>query len=210
MVGHDLRNPLAGIKNAAYYLKKKGTDISETQLNEMLEIIDKAIVHSDSIINDLLDYSREMHLELTKYVANILVDEAIKMIKVPDRILIINNIKEETWIWVNAEKIMRVFINLIKNATDAIPEKGTITIKSSQTINYVKIAFNDTGKGIPEETLKKLFTPLFTTEAQGMGFGLSICKRIVESHGGTITVKTVVNKGTTFTIALPIKPKGST
>jgi signal transduction histidine kinase len=191
-------------------LKKKGKEISEAQTKEMLEIIDKAIGHSDNIINDLLDYSREMHLELTKYLTNILVDEAIGMIKVPDRIQIINNVQEEIWIWVNADKMMRVFINLIKNAIDAIPEKGTIIITSCQTRNYMKIAFADTGKGIPEETLKKLFTPLFTTKAQGMGFGLSICKRIVEAHGGTITVKTAVNKGTTFTIALPIKPKEQT
>jgi PAS domain S-box-containing protein len=209
MVGHDLRNPLAGIKNAAYYLKKKGTKISETQSKEMLEIIDKAIEHSDNIINDLLDYSREIHLELNKCLTNILVDEAIRMIVVPDRIQIINNIQEEIWIWVNADKIMRVFINLIKNAIDAIPEKGTITITSCQTTSYVKISFVDTGKGIPEETLKKLFTPLLTTKAQGMGFGLAICKRIVEAHGGTITVKTAVNEGTTFTIALPIKSKES-
>jgi PAS domain S-box-containing protein len=210
MVGHDLRNPLAGIKNAAYYLKKKGKEISEAQTKEMLEIIEKAIGHSDNIINDLLDYSREMHLELTKHLTNILVDEAIGMIKVPNRIQITNNVQEEIWIWVNANKMMRVFINLIKNAIDAIPEKGTIIITSCQTRNYMKIAIADTGNGIHEETLKKLFTPLFTTKAQGMGFGLSICKRIVEAHGGTITVKTAVNKGTTFTIALPIKPKEQT
>jgi PAS domain S-box-containing protein len=207
MVGHDLRNPLAGIKNAAYYLKKKGTEISEAQTKEMLEIIDKAIGHSDKIINDLLDYSREMHLEQTKYLAHTLVDEAIGMIKVPDRIQILNLVQEEIWIWVNADKMLRVFINLVKNAIDAMPENGTLKITSCQTINYLKIAFADTGKGIPEETLKKLFTPLFTTKAQGMGFGLAICKRIIEAHGGTITVKTAVNKGTTFTVTLPIKPK---
>jgi signal transduction histidine kinase len=71
----------------------------------------------------------------------------------------------------------------------------------------VEISFADTGTGIPEETMQKLFTPLFTTKAQGMGFGLAICKRIIEAHGGTITVKTELNKGTTFTIALPIKSK---
>lgn len=67
MVGHDLRNPLAGIRNATYYLKKKGTTCPESQTNEMLETIEKAIDRSDKIINDLLDYAREMHLELTKY-----------------------------------------------------------------------------------------------------------------------------------------------
>ncbi len=205
MVGHDLRNPLAGIKNAAYYLKKKGTDISETKSKEMLEIIDKAIGHSDSIINDLLDYSREMHLELTKYLANNLVDEAIGMIQVPERIQIINNVPDTIWIWVNADKMMRVFINFINNGIDAIPEKGTLIMTSCQTRNYMKIKFSDTGKGIPEETFKKLFTPLFTTKAQGMGFGLAICKRIVEAHGGAITVKTAVKKGTIFTIALPLR-----
>jgi len=210
MVGHDLRNPLTGIKNAAYYLKKKGATISEVQAKEMLEAIDKAIDHSNKIINDLLDYSREMYLELTKYAARTLVDEATRMIQVPDRIQIVNHVLEKTWIWVNADKMMRVFINLIKNAIDAMPEKGTLKISSCQTEDCVEIVFADTGTGIPEEALPKIFTPLFTTKAQGMGFGLAICKRIIEAHGGTITVKTTVNKGTTFTITLPIKPKAPT
>jgi signal transduction histidine kinase len=206
MVGHDLRNPLAGIKNAAYFLKKKGSSISEVQTKEMLEIIDKAIDHSDKIINDLLDYAREMHLELTKHSAHTLVDEAMGLIEVPDRIQIVNHVDEEAWIWVNADKMMRVFINLIKNAVDAMPQKGTLIISSCQTKDCVEICFADTGIGMSEETLKKLFTPLFTTKAQGMGFGLAICKRIIEAHKGTITVKTAVNKGTTFTVTLPIKP----
>jgi PAS domain S-box-containing protein len=206
MVGHDLRNPLTGIKNAAYYLKKKGTTISEAQAKEMLEIIDKSIGHSNKIINDLLDYSREMHLGLTKYAAHTLVDEATRMIQIPDRIQIVNYVPEETLIRVDADKMMRVFINLIKNAIDAMPEKGTLEITSRKTRDNVEIAFADTGTGIPKETLQKIFTPLFTTKAQGMGFGLAICKRIIESHEGTITVKTAVNRGTTFTISLPVKP----
>jgi PAS domain S-box-containing protein len=207
MVGHDLRNPLTGIKNAAYFLKKKGTKISEAQAKEMLEIIDKAIVHSNKIINDLLDYSREMHLELTESALRTLLDDAVRMIQVPDRIQFLNHILEDTKINIDADKMMRVFINLIKNAVDAMPEKGTLEITSHKTKDNLEIAFADTGTGIPDETLPKIFSPLFTTKAQGMGFGLAICKRIVESHGGTITVKTAVNKGTTFTITLPLKPK---
>jgi signal transduction histidine kinase len=207
MVGHDLRNPLTGIKNATYFLKKKGTTISEDQSEEMLETIDQCIDHSNKIINDLLDYSREMHLELTKYEARTLLEESLGMIQAPERIQILNNIQKETWIWVNPDKMTRVFLNLIKNAIDAIPDKGTLEIGSKKTRNSVEIAFVDTGSGISDETLRKIFTPLFTTKAQGMGFGLAICKRIVEAHGGTITVKTALNKGTTFTISLPIKPK---
>lgn len=88
-----------------------------------------------------------------------------------------------------------------------MPEKGRLEIRSRQIGGKVEIAFADTGTGIPEEVLPKIFSPLFTTKAQGMGFGLAICKRIIEAHGGTITVKTAVNKGTTFAITLPIKPK---
>ena len=210
MVGHDLRNPLAAIKNAVYFIKKKGASIQEEQAKTMLEIIEKGITHSDKIINDLLDYSREMHLQLIKYPAHTLVDEALKMIQVPDRIQIVNHVDEGICIWVNADNMMRVFINLIKNAIDAMPEKGTLKISSCQTRDCVEIAFADTGIGIHEETLKKLFMPLFTTKAQGMGFGLAISKRLVEAHGGLITVETEQGKGSTFKITLPIESKQTT
>ncbi len=205
MIGHDLRNPLAGIKNGVYILKKKGSTISEAQAKETLEIIDKAIDHSNKIINDLLDYSREMNLKLIKYAARPLVDEAARMIQVPDRIQIINHVDEEACIWVDADKMIRVFVNLLQNAIDATPENGRLEITNCQRSNFVEIAFSDTGKGIPAEVLPKLFTPLFTTKAQGMGFGLAICKRIVEVHGGTIKVESIKDKGTKFIINMPVK-----
>jgi PAS domain S-box-containing protein len=209
MVGHDLRNPLASIKMAAYYLRKRGKAISETQVKETLDTVDKAINRSDKIINDLLDYAKEMHLELTKYAAHTLVDEALRLIQVSDKVKIVNKVDLEAWIWVNPDKMTRVFINLIKNAVDAIPENGTVEISSYQTRDHVELIFTDTGTGIPEETLPRLFVPLFTTKAQGMGFGLAICKRIIEAHDGTIAVKTELNKGTTFTITLPLKEKAA-
>ena len=126
------------------------------------------------------------------------------MVQVPERIQIVNHVSQETFIRVNADKMIRVFTNIIKNAFDAMPQNGTLEIRSAQYRNCIKISFEDTGIGIPEETLRKLFTPLFTTKAQGMGFGLAICKRIIEAHGGIIKVKTAINKGTTFTISLPM------
>lgn len=94
---------------------------------------------------------------------------------------------------------------------DLIPyptiNEGKITIESKQIKDKLEVYFSDTGAGIDEDILPKLFLPLFTTKAQGMGFGLAICKRIIETHGGTITVKTVKNQGTTFTLTLPIEPK---
>jgi signal transduction histidine kinase len=110
------------------------------------------------------------------------VDEALGMIKVPDRIQIINKVHKGAIIWVDPDKITRVFINLVKNAIDAIAEKGTIEIKTHQTRDNVEIFFSDTGTGISEETLKRLFAPLVTTKAQGMGL-CTICKRIIGAHG---------------------------
>jgi signal transduction histidine kinase len=101
----------------------------------------------------------------------------------------------------------RAFINLIKNAVDAMPDGGKLTITSERANGKVKIAFADTGMGISEENLKKLFGPLFTTKAKGMGLGLAICKRVVEAHGGMISVESVVGKGTVFTIIIPTEPK---
>jgi signal transduction histidine kinase len=173
----------------------------------MLDIIDKAIEHANRVINDLLDYSREIHLELMECTPQSLLKEALSMVQVPARIKILNYVLDAPKMKVDAAKILRVFINLIKNAVDAMPEEGTLEIRSIQTNGNVEIAFSDNGMGISEETIAKLFTPLFTTKAQGMGFGLAICKRIVEAHGGKITVESVVGKGTTFTVTLPVEPK---
>ena len=207
MVGHDLRNPLAGIRNAVYYLKKKQSSGTDTTGKEMLEVIDRAVEHANKIISDLLDYSREIHLELSECTPSSLLKEALTMIEVPSRIEVLDNTLNEPKIEVDMSKMERVFINLIKNAFDAMPGQGKLEIRSIRTNNNVGISFIDTGMGIPEQSMTKIFTPLFTTKAQGMGFGLPICKRIVEAHGGKITVESVAGKGTTFTLAVPIKPK---
>ena len=207
MVGHDLRNPLAGIRNAVYYLKKKQSSGTDTTGKEMLEVIDRAVEHANKIISDLLDYSREIHLELSECTPSSLLKEALTMIEVPSRIEVLDYTLNEPKIEVDMSKMERVFINLIKNAFDAMPGQGKLEIRSIRTNNNVGISFIDTGMGIPEQSMTKIFTPLFTTKAQGMGFGLSICKRIVEAHGGKICVESVVGKGTTFTVTVPIKPK---
>ncbi len=107
--------------------------------------------------------------------------------------------------FLDAPRIEKVFANIIKNAIDAQPEKGIIKIQNVLKEQYVEMAFTDSGRGIPEDILPKIFSPLVTTKAKGMGMGLAICKRIVEAHGGKIAVKSAVDKGTTITINLPIK-----
>jgi PAS domain S-box-containing protein len=206
MIGHDLRNPLAGIKNASYYLKKKETQGLSTQSKEMLEIIDRCVGHSNKIINDLLDYSREIRLELKQTSIDSLLTQALELVQIPKKVTVVKQVTDISKLKADPDKLERVFINLVKNAVDAMPEGGSISIIGKEENNHLELSFTDTGMGIPDEALPKLFSPLSTTKAQGMGFGLAICKRIVEAHGGTISFKTAKGKGTTFTVTLPIEP----
>ena len=97
----------------------------------------------------------------------------------------------------------RVLINMLTNAVDAMPSGGRIRIECHEEGVKKTISISDTGKGIPEDVLELIWKPLFTTKAKGMGFGLSICKRLVECQGGSISVGSTEGKGTTFTISLP-------
>jgi len=207
MVGHDLRNPLTGIKNAAYYLQVKQCSGLNDTGKKMLEIIDSAIAHADKIIGDLQDYSKEMHLDLESCSTRSILKEALALVQIPSAVKIIDNTLDEHVIKADRAKLTRVFINIVRNAVDAMPDGGTLQVASTRTDGNVEISFADTGVGMSQETLDKLFSPLVTTKAQGMGFGLAICKRVVEAHGGEIKVKSAVGKGSTFTVILPIEPK---
>jgi len=207
MVGHDLRNPLTGISGAAYYLKMKlGSKMSQKAV-EMLELIEKDVEYSNKIVNDLIEYSKEIRLELTETTPKLIIKEVLSLIEVHDNIQVFDLTQDEPNIKVDVEKMKRVFLNIIKNAIDAMPEGGELRITSNESQGMLEVSFSDTGTGIQKDVMKKLWTPLFTTKAKGMGLGLSICRRIVETHGGKISAKSTVGKGATFTVTLPIKPK---
>ena len=206
-VGHDLRNPLTGILGAAYYLKRTLTNLDE-KCRKMLEIIEKDAKYANKIIEDLLEFSREyVHLNPITTSIRHLVDNALTKVTVPDNVKIMNLTSFKHKVEVDADHMIRVFVNLITNAIDAMPNGGVLRIWSRVSDKHVKVFFKDTGIGIPKENLDKIWGPLFTTKAKGMGLGLSICKRIVEAHGGSIKVKSKVGAGTTFTVILPLKPK---
>ncbi len=210
MIGNDLRGPLIDIKKAANFLKAKGEAISESQSKELFEIIDNCIDHSNKIIQGLLDFSGEIHLELQENSPRMLILDALDLIKVPENVKIINDVPEEPQIKTDSDKITRVFISLIRNGIEAIPKAGTVTISCKNTKDSIEISFTDTGTGISEEILPKIFSPLVTTRGQEMGLSLAICKRIIDAHSGIITVETTKDKGTTFTITLPVRPISET
>jgi PAS domain S-box-containing protein len=207
MVGHDLRNPLTSIAGAEYYLRKRLNLKENGKIREMLTLIKKNIVYSNKIINDLLDYSREIELEIGISNPKALIREAMFVLEAPKNVQIENLTKNKPKMQVDVEKTKRVFANIVKNAIEAMSKGGTLTITSNKVKDNVEIVFADTGVGMSEETLQKLWTPLFTTKAKGMGFGLPICKRFIEAHGGSIAISSVAGKGTTITVTLPIEQK---
>lgn len=207
MVGHDLRNPLTGIKGAAYYLKTKPALRKGKKTMEMLELIEKDIEYSNKIITDLLECSRDVHLELTETTPKLIIGETLSLLEVPNNIQVINLTESDPRIKADIEKLNRAFVNLIKNAIDAMPYGGKLTIKSTGTNDNVEFTFADTGMGMTKEQMGKIWTPFFTTKAKGMGLGLPICKRIIEAHKGYITVESMPGIGTTFTVTIPIEPK---
>jgi signal transduction histidine kinase len=125
-----------------------------------------------------------------------------------DRVRVVTDFGELPKVQCMPSQVNQVFLNLITNAAQAMPEeRGTLTVRTRALDGAVEIAVTDTGSGIPDEVLPKIFDPFFTTKAvgEGTGLGLSIVHKIIKAHGGSIHVRTALGKGTTFTITLPVE-----
>ena len=207
MVGHDLRNPLTGIAGATYYLKTKLEARMNAKAKEMVETIEKAIAHSDRIISDLLKYAEEMKLDVSETEPKSMLSGVLSHVKIPINVRILDKTQETPRIKCDQGKMKTVFAKLGENAFDAMPNGGMLTVECTEVKEGVAISFSDTGVGIPSEVMTKIWSPLFTTKAKGMGLGLTICKRIVEAHGGTISAESSVGKGSIFTITIPSNPR---
>jgi len=203
-VGHDLRNPLTGMKGAVYYLRMKLSSKIDRKSREMLDVIESDIQYSNKIINDLLDFSKDVHLVRVKTNAKSIVKGTLARMKIPKKVKIVDSTGEAPEVFVDVDQMNRVSENIIRNAVEAMPGGGKLEIKSERTDNWLKITFRDTGMGISKENMSKLGSPLFTTKAKGVGMGLAICKRLTEVHGGSITVESKERQGTCVTVALPI------
>ncbi|MBS7268681.1 MAG: MEDS domain-containing protein, partial [Candidatus Freyarchaeota archaeon] len=212
MVGHDLRNPLQVIVGSVYLAKQRLKAISSPdlkkqkyELEKILQTIEDQIGYMNKIVSDLEDFAKPVQPQLIETDLKQVISHTLSNIKVPQNIKTHIEIEKEFPV-LKVDPIMmkRVFSNLITNAIQAMPNGGKLTIKASKNKETISIDISDTGEGIPEENLTKIFQPLFTTKSKGQGLGLSVCKRLVEAHGGDITVKSMVGKGSTFTIRIPV------
>lgn len=152
-----------------------------------------------------MDYSKVILLELEETTPKLILQETLLGIEIPKNVQLINLTQDEPKIKADLEKIKRVFTNIIKNAIDAMPNGGKLTINCQVRNQNLEFEFSDTGLGMPTDIVENAGKPFFTTKSKGIGLGLAISKRIVEAHGGKITIQSEEGKGTIVRIMLPIK-----
>jgi PAS domain S-box-containing protein len=204
-VGHELRTPLATISNAVYYLNMILPDAGETT-REYLGIIETEVRNSERIIAELLDFARidtpstqavqlatVMHQALKKQAPSAGIHLRLEIPpKLPPVI-------------VDPRHMEQILDNLLLNAYQAMPQGGELRVNAEVHDGSLRLSVADTGAGISEDNLSKLFEPLFTTKTRGIGLGLAICKKLVEANGGTILVESQEGCGSTFIVTLPTK-----
>ena len=206
MVGHDLRNPLQSIKNAAYHLNNELPRLSPSipqKAMKMLQVINDSVSYADKIIRDLQDFSAMKKPILKKININAVVKEALSQVEAPENMELITELGRLPEIMADKDMIKRVFLNSAVNGIQAMKNGGRLKVSTKKTKGFIEVSFKDTGAGIPKENMEKIFT----TKAKGIGMGLAICKKFVESHGGSVEVESEEGKGSTFTVKLPIQQK---
>ena len=203
-VAHELRNPLGVISNAVYYLKTILPDADETT-KEYLEIVSSEVHHGEKIVSALLDLSRTKLAEREEVAVSDLIVSLLEEQPPPEEVKVTTQIASDLApVFVAPLQIGQVLANLVTNAYDAMPEGGEVFIRAEEEKNQVHLSVTDTGSGISNENMKRLFEPLFTTKARGIGLGLAVSKNLVEANGGSIEVESEEGKGSTFTLRLPI------
>jgi signal transduction histidine kinase len=203
-VGHELRNPLAVIKSAIYYLKLVQPD-ANMEVKEYLDRIEKEIRTSEKIITDLLDFARNSSGERESVSVPELVRLTLERFPVPQPISTVLELPADLpKVYVDPRQMEQVLGNLIVNACQAMGEGGKLTISAKRQKELVAIAVIDTGAGITPENMQKLFEPLFTTKPKGIGLGLAVSRKLAEANEGRIEVQSELGKGSTFTLYVPV------
>jgi two-component system NtrC family sensor kinase len=219
-VAHELNNPLTGILTFSHLMRQKFPDKSADA--EDMDLVIRETKRCAVIIKRLLDFAREKHPEKKFTDLNQVIDDTVRIVEKPAHLrdieITLDLDRTLPPIWIDADQIKQVVMNMLVNAQHAVEEKGSITVTTGQAQDprapatepkpMVAISIVDTGCGIPEANLLRIFDPFFTSKdvGKGTGLGLSVSHGIVEAHGGLIDVQSKVGEGSTFRVFLPLTP----
>ena len=209
-VAHEVKNPLAGLLLYSLHLKGKATNFSESE-TYLVDKIVETINHLINRVEQIMGYARPVSLTLRSGNVSQFVNDILELVR-PQ--LTANKVEvrlslgqQPAYAMVDESSMRGALMNLILNAIEAMSEGGTLHIAIDQTDEMLRLEITDTGPGIGEEEAKKIFEPFYTTKAQGLGLGMPYAKRIIDQHGGTLSLNSHRGEGTTISVTLPAAPK---
>ena len=204
-VAHEINNPLTSIIGFTELARE---DDDKEMIRSSLDIIEKEALRAREIVRQLLGFARKKPLQLTEVKINDVIRDVVVLSSAQARMSKVKIAEEYEPVPVmtgDVDQLKQVFLNIITNAVHAMPQGGLVTIRTSLLGDYIFASIADTGQGISEDHLQRIFEPFFSTKKErGTGLGLSISYRIIQEHGGRIDVESKEGRGTTFTVRLPI------
>ncbi len=212
-VAHEIGNPLNGIKLTISHLKDlfSQQELEEATFHRYTDVILKEVNRLDEIVKEFLTLARERELSLRPCALDTLLQETVHLIEKDAQkrnIAVTRNISRlvEQPV-VDPQLLKSAILNILINAMEASEETGVIDVSMREQDGHVTMKVSDRGQGISEDVIDRIFDPYFSTKTSGTGLGLSLTKTVIEKHGGEIAVESVVGKGTTVTITIPVRPR---
>jgi signal transduction histidine kinase len=209
-LAHEIKNPLAGIKAAVEVLSDESGLPVENR--DLLQKVIAEIRRLESMMKNFLNFARPHKPQFSKvdinHILKATIDFMVKQKPFSNKtktLNIVTEFKPLPEITADLQQLQQIFINLLLNAQEALPLGGTITIKTSyDDMGFVRVEIADTGNGIPEDLLNKVFQPFFTTKPRGTGLGLAISKQLIDLHQGSLSVQNAPRGGAIFRIEIPV------
>jgi two-component system sensor histidine kinase PilS (NtrC family) len=209
-MAHEIRNPLASLCGSVQLLSTN-SDMKESD-KRLLTIVTREAERLESLISEFLLYARPTAPQIKVITIHSYLDELLLFIANDPRfkhIVLKNLIEKKVTIYGDPDQIRQVIINLFHNAADAMPDGGTIVIESKTSPEIASLLITDDGSGISENAAQHLFEPFWTTKPAGTGLGLAISYRIMQAHGGTLSVESVEKQGSRFIMTFPVLPQSN-
>lgn len=205
-IGHELRNPLAVMETSLHLLKKRLPDDDEHVMRHLGRLSDQVGV-SGAIITDLLELARDRPIDRSPASLRSLIEQALQDVPMIQSVLVATEIADSLdTVWLDEAQIRLLVLNLVGNAAQALSRQSgdkLVTVRAVREAHALCLMVEDNGPGIAEEVRHRLFEPLATTNQQGLGLGLTLCRRIVEKHGGEIRAYNREQGGARFEVRLP-------
>lgn len=200
-VAHELRSPLTIIRNGLFFLEH--SDLAGAAIQEVLAEMKRAVTSSDHIVAEMLDYVREPVRHASIFPIGRAITEAMHSLPLPAAVRLLGLVGDDIEVNASRDQITRILLNLLQNAVQAMPHGGELEVRAERGEDgQVCILVRDTGCGIPEENMEKVFEPLFSTKVKGIGLGLAIAQRYAELNSGRLAVESEPGRGTTFRLFL--------